>query len=72
MDIFKDDHMGRLRADRNLTLKETDWWAGSDLTMTSEQTIYRQALRNLPITSPNPIINSDGQLTGVIWPTKPE
>ena len=28
-------------------LAETDWWASSDLTMTTEQTTYRQALRDI-------------------------
>ena len=37
MNIFKDDHWGRLRSDRNILLKETDWWASSDLVMTQEQ-----------------------------------
>ena len=72
MDIFKDDHWGRLRSDRNLNLAETDWWAGSDLTMTQEQKDYRQALRDLPSTTSNPKIDENGHLTNVTWPTKPE
>lgn len=36
------------REHRNDLLKETDWWAVSDLTMTQEQIDYRQALRDLP------------------------
>jgi hypothetical protein len=59
-----------LRDLRNIKLQETDWWAGSDLTMTSAQTAYRQALRDLPSTS-SPALDSDGILTGVTWPTKP-
>ena len=72
MNIFKDDHWGRLRADRNLRLKETDWWASSDLVMTKEQTDYRQAMRDLPSNTSNPKIDENGNLTGVEWPTKPE
>ena len=37
-----------LREKRDGLLTETDWWAGSDLTMTTAQTTYRQALRDLP------------------------
>jgi len=63
--------MSDLRQERNQLLSATDWWAGSDLTMTSEQTAYRTALRDLPSTA-SPSLDSDGQLTGVTWPTKPE
>lgn len=70
MDIFKDDPEGRLRSDRNFHLADTDWWAGSDLTMTEAQKVYRQALRDLPSTA-NPSLGENGELLGVIWPTKP-
>jgi len=60
----------RLREQRKILLSETDWWASSDLTMTDEQTAYRKALRDLPSTA-TPSLDSDGQLTGVTWPTKP-
>jgi hypothetical protein len=39
-------------------------------TMTSAQTAYRAALRNLPATA-SPKLDSDGKLTNVTWPTKP-
>jgi len=61
-----------LRKERDKRLAETDWWASSDLTMTSEQTAYRQALRDLPDNSPDAALDSNGDLTGVTWPTKPE
>tara|TARA_B100000085_G_scaffold127450_1_gene116030 strand:+ start:586 stop:906 length:321 start_codon:yes stop_codon:yes gene_type:complete len=51
-----------MRAIRNRLLDETDWWAVSDRTMTSAQTNYRQALRDLPANSEWPNIE---------WPTKP-
>jgi hypothetical protein len=35
------------RLHRNRLIAETDWWASSDLTMTAEQTAYRQALRDI-------------------------
>ena len=59
------------RDERNQLLFETDWWASSDLTMSADQTAYRKALRDLPSTA-TPSLDSDGQLTGVNWPTKPE
>ena len=62
--------MKALRAKREEKLAETDWWAMSDRTMTSEQTAYRQALRDLPSTASPTIEN--GQLSNVTWPTKPE
>ena len=53
-----------LRIERDRLISETDWWASSDLTMTAEQTAYRQALRD--------ITNSYSSLDTVVWPTKPE
>ena len=60
-----------VRTHRDGLLCQTDWWAGTDLTMTAEQTAYRKALRDLPSTA-SPELDSDGELTGVTWPTKPE
>ena len=60
-----------LREERNSKLSETDWWAGSDLTITAEQTVYRQTLRDLPSTA-SPELDGNGELTNVTWPTKPE
>lgn len=55
--------MRLLREERNKLLAETDWWASSDLTMSSAQTTYRQALRD--------ITTSATSLDDVSWPTKP-
>ena len=55
--------MELLRRERNSRLAETDWWANSDLTMTAEQTAYRQALRD--------ITDTYTSLDDVVWPTKP-
>ena len=52
-----------LRAERNRLLAETDWWASSDLTMTAEQTAYRQALRD--------ITETYSSLDDVVFPEKP-
>mgnify|MGYP003146021212 FL=1 len=53
-----------LRKERNKKLKDTDWWASSDLTMTDEQISYRQALRDITI--------HYSSLDNVKWPNKPE
>jgi len=53
-----------LREERNKKLKDTDWWASSDLTMTDEQISYRQALRD--------ITSHYSSLDNVKWPNKPE
>tara|TARA_A100001035_G_scaffold71748_1_gene54995 strand:+ start:4977 stop:5300 length:324 start_codon:yes stop_codon:yes gene_type:complete len=55
--------MNQLRDKRNKKLAETDWWAGSDITMTDAQAAYRQALRDITDTYSN--------LDDVVWPTKP-
>lgn len=55
--------MRLLRAERNRRLANTDWWASSDLTMTAEQTAYRQALRD--------ITNTYTSLDDVVWPEEP-
>jgi len=52
-----------LRAERDRLIAATDWWASSDLTMTAEQTTYRQALRD--------ITDTYTSLDDVVWPTKP-
>jgi len=53
-----------LRIVRNSMLLETDYWNAPDTPdMTSEQTTYRQALRD--------ITNTYTSLDDVVWPTKP-
>jgi|TARA_R100000482_G_C5115435_1_gene142778 hypothetical protein len=42
-----DRAMKNLRNKRNRLLAETDWWGASDHTMTTEQTKYRQDLRDI-------------------------
>ena len=66
--------MKRLREERDKKLAETDWWAMSDRTMTTEQTNYRQALRDIPAnidagTLTAPTIEN-GRLV-FDWPEKP-
>ena len=59
-----------LREERNRLLLETDWWILKG-DPSGDQLAYRQELRDLPATA-TPELDSDGQLTGVTWPTKPE
>ena len=55
--------MKLLRAERDRLIAETDWWASSDLTMSSDRTAYRQALRD--------ITETYSSLADVVWPSKP-
>ena len=52
-----------LREKRNTLLHDTDWWASSDLSISEDQTTYRQALRDLPANTADP--------TNITWPEKP-
>ena len=59
--------MENLRARRNSLIAETDWTANSDVTMSSEMTTYRQALRDIT----NGLTTVE-QINAVTWPEKPE
>lgn len=54
-----------IRHERNRLLSETDWMAGSDVTMSDAWKTYRQALRDLPTHSNFPYLNAED------YPTKP-
>jgi len=56
-------YSNEIRTTRDKLLKETDWWASSDLTMSSEQIAYRQALRDIPQQENFPF--------GIVWPSSP-
>ena len=62
----KDRAMANLRAKRNNLLKETDYYALSDVTMSPEMETYRQELRDLT----NGLTTVE-QVEAVTWPTKP-
>jgi hypothetical protein len=62
-ELIAAEPMRLLRVERDRKLAETDWWAVADRTMTSEQTAYRQALRD--------ITTNATSLDDVVWPTKP-
>ena len=61
----------QLRQQRNQLLQQTDWMANSDVTMSEEWRVYRQALRDLPNTQ-TPSLDENGQLTNITWPEKPQ
>ena len=62
-ELTAEEPLKLLREERNRKIAETDWWASSDLTMSAEQTAYRQALRD--------ITESYSSLDDVVWPEKP-
>ena len=61
--------MNELRIQRNAKLAETDFYALSDVTLSSDMADYRDDLRDLPA-SAKPTL-TDGVLGNVTWPTKP-
>lgn len=64
VNLSEADAEENVRAERDRLLRETDEYALSDRTMTSEMTSYRQALRDVPTQSGFPF--------SVVWPTNPE
>ena len=52
-----------LREERNRRLAETDYFALSDVTLSTEMAEYRQALRDLPANTSDP--------ANPTWPVKP-
>lgn len=58
--MAQSDAEANVRDKRNRLLTETDWWAVSDRTMTTEQAQYRDALRDIPA--------QDGFPFSVVWP----
>ena len=62
--------MTELRRQRDNLLKETDWMANSDSTISDSWKKYRQDLRDLPSNNKN--VSWDGvTLSNVKFPTKP-
>ena len=54
--------LAEVRGKRTELLSETDYFALSDVTMSSDMTTYREALRDLP---------ANVDLTNIVYPTKP-
>jgi len=55
-----------VRAERNRRIAETDYFALSDVTMSSDMTTYRQNLRDIT----NGVDTVD-KCNNITWPTKP-
>ena len=51
-----------IRSQRDMLLRECDWWASADLTMSDAQKKYRQELRDIP---------SQSDVDNITWPSKP-
>ena len=62
-----DRAMASLREKRNNLLKETDYYALSDVTMSAEMTTYRQDLRDI-----TDGLTTEAEVNAVTFPTKPE
>ena len=58
--------LAELRSKRNRLLAETDFYGNSDVTMSSDMTTYRQALRDLPAGK-----DTVDKCENATWPTKP-
>jgi hypothetical protein len=65
-EVELDNAMADLRLRRNALLAETDFYALSDVTMSSDMTTYRQELRDIT----NGITTVE-QANAVVFPTKP-
>ena len=64
---------------RNQKLQETDFYALSDVTMSSEMSTYRQKMRDLPqdFTTESEYDtllarDENGNLTNITWPVRPK
>ena len=57
-----DQKWAKIRSKRDELLRECDWWASSDVTMSDAQTAYRKTLRDLPTQS---------DVDNITWPSKP-
>ena len=64
--------MRLLREERDKRIAKTDWRASSDLEISNAWKIYRQALRDLPV-SASPKLDSNYNLdfSSFTWPTEP-
>ena len=65
-----------LRRDRNPRLTDSDLFGLADYPFSSdvvkqEWFTYRQALRDITTTYPNPVTDDDDNLIGITWPSKP-
>ena len=61
-----DHDLGHLRVERNILLAATDFYALSDVTLSSDMATYRQELRDLPSG-----LTTVEEVAAVTFPTKP-
>ena len=57
-----DEKWVTIRSQRDVLLRECDWWASSDLSISDAQKAYRKALRDIPTQS---------DVDNITWPSKP-
>ena len=57
-----DEKWVTIRSQRDALLRECDWWASSDLSISDAQKAYRKALRDVP---------SQSDVDNITWPSKP-
>ena len=57
-----DEKWVKIRSKRDSLLRECDWWASSDLSISDAQKAYRKTLRDLPTQS---------DVDNITWPDKP-
>ena len=57
-----DEKWVTIRSQRDVLLRECDWWASSDLSISDAQKAYRKALRDIPTQS---------DVDNITWPDKP-
>jgi hypothetical protein len=62
MQLTTDEKWVIVRSQRDALLRECDWWASSDLTISDAQKKYRQDLRDVPTQS---------DVDNITWPSKP-
>jgi hypothetical protein len=63
IEISDEEKSRQGRKRRNSLLSETDWTASTDVTMSADMTIYREALRDVPAQSGFP--------NTITWPEAP-
>lgn len=73
---FLDYNLALLRRERNIRIYQTDVYGLADFPFASPEIkaawlAYRQALRDITITNPTPMVDDKDNLIGIVWPTKP-
>tara|TARA_R110000787_G_scaffold277521_1_gene386915 strand:- start:975 stop:1355 length:381 start_codon:yes stop_codon:yes gene_type:complete len=73
-EVEQDYSINKLRIERNVLLKDSDWSMMSDLDLANkdEWITYRQALRDLPKTQSGVTTDIAGNLIDAVFPIKPE